>query len=400
MDRRKATYKLYPTAMEAAALDVLLRHHQQLYNAALQERRDAWDKQHVSISYEDQCASLTALRQSDPAWVIANCSSEQVTLRRVKKAYDAFFRRYKAGETPGYPRFKSKDRMPGFGFKSHGDGWRFTPGSDWKHGTLRLQGIGTMQARGQPRQGGTIKSCELMHKRGVWHLSLTLECPTIERDSGNAACGLDWGVETFAMLALPDGSYEPIENPRLYRTQKAKELELERIRDRRKRRSNRRRRASIRCGKLKARNARRRKDFHHQTSAKLVRRFALIGTEQLQVSNMTRSAKGTVEKPGKNVAQKAGLNREILDTGPAAFFTMMRTKAEEAGALFMEAPTRKLKPSQRCPACDAVQAKSLSERMHICPCGHTEPRDAASARVCLNWAMHELQRPGTDSRAD
>ena len=393
MDRRKATYKLYPTATEAAALDVLLRHHQQLYNAALQERRDAWDKHRVSISYEDQSASLTTLRNSGPEWVIANCSSEQITLRRVNKAFDAFFRRCKAGEDPGYPRFKSKDRMPGFGFKGHGDGWRFTPGPDWKHGTLRLQGVGTMQARGRARQGGTIKSCELMHKGGIWHLSLTLECPVIERESGNAACGLDWGVETFAMLALPDGSCEPIENPRLYRTQKAKELELERVRDRRKRRSNRRRKASIRCGRLKAKNARRRKEFHHQTSAKLVKRFGLIATEMLEIAKMTRSAKGTVEKPGKKVKQKAGLNREILDTGPAAFITMVRYKAEEARSLFMEAPTRKLKPSQTCPgpACGSVKKKSLSERMHLCAdCGHTEPRDAAAARVCLNWAIAEI----------
>jgi putative transposase len=248
-----------------------------------------------------------------------------------------------------------------------------------------------MQARGQPRQGGTIKSGELMHKRGVWHLSLTLECPTIERESGNAACGLDWGVETFAMLAFPDGASEPIENPRLYRTQKAKELELERIRDRRKRRSVRRRKASIRCGTLKAKNARRRLDLHHQTSAKLVRRFGLIATEKLEISKMTWTAKGTVEKPGKNVAQKAGLNREILDTGPAAFLTMVRYKAEEARSLFMEAPTRKLKPSQRCPACGSVKKKLLSVRIHLCAdCGHTEPRDAASGRACLNWAMAEL----------
>jgi len=281
--------------------------------------------------------------------------------------------------------------MPGFGFKSHGDGWRFTPGPDGKHGTLRLQGVGTMRARGQPRQEGAITSCELMHKRGIWHLSRTLECPVIERQSGPEACGLDWGVETFAMLALPDGTSELIENPRFYRAGKAKEREREHVRDRRKRRSNRRRKASLRCGRLKAKNARRRKDVHHQTSARLVRRFALIATETLEIAKMTRSAKGTLEKPGQNAAQKAGLNREILDPGPAAFLTMLRTKAEAAGSLFMEAPTRKLKPSQKCPACSSVKQKSLAIRTHLCEdCGHTEPRDAASGRVCLNWAMAEL----------
>jgi putative transposase len=391
MDRRKITYKLYPNASQSAALDDLLRHHCNLYNAAVQERRDAWETCGVSISYEDQCTGLTELRQSDPAWIVANCSSEQVTLRRVKKAYDAFFRRCKAGEDPGYPRFKAFKRFPGFGFKGHGDGWRFTPGPDCKHGKLRLQGVGIIKARGQPRQGGTIKSCELMHKAGVWHMSLTIECPVIERESGNEACGMDWGVETFAMLALPDGTSEPIANPRFYQTETARELELERIRDRRKRGSKRRRKAAIRCARLKAKNARRRRDFHHKTSAGLVKRFGLVATEKLQVANMTRSAKGTVEAPGKNVKQKAGLNREILDTAPAAFLGMVRTKAPEAASLYMEAPTRKLKPSQTCPACASVRKKSLSERTHLCAdCGHTEPRDAASARVCLNWALAEL----------
>ena len=74
-----------------------------------------------------------------------------------------------------------------------------------------------------PRQGGKIKSCELMHKAGTWHLSLTLECEEIERLSGNAVCGFDWGVETFIMLAHPDGSYEPIENPRFHQASKDRE---------------------------------------------------------------------------------------------------------------------------------------------------------------------------------
>jgi putative transposase len=264
VERYKATYKLYPNATEAAELAALLRHHQQLYNAALQERIDAYRLASLSISYQDQCAGLTELR-CDPEWRIANCSAEQVTLRRVAKAFDAFFRRCKTGEKPGFPRFKSFNRFSGFGYKSHGDGWRFTPGSDWKHGKLCLQGVGIIKARGQSRQGGRIKSCELMHRTGTWHLSLMLECEKIERACGNAACGLDWGVETFAMLALPDGSHEPIANPRFYHAEKTRELELERIRDHRRRGSKRRRKAAIRAARVKAKNRRRRLDFHHKT---------------------------------------------------------------------------------------------------------------------------------------
>jgi putative transposase len=205
-----------------------------------------------------------------------------------------------------------------------------------------------------------------MHSNVAWRLSLTLECEDIKRTCGNASCGLDWGVETFAMLAFPDGTREPIGNPRLYQAEKSREIELERIRDRRRRGSHRRRKAAIRAARIKAKNQRRRHNFHHQVSAALINRFGLIATEKLQIANMTRSAKGTVDRPGKNVTQKAGLNREILDTAPARFLKYLSYKAAEAGAIYLEAPTKKLKPSQTCPACGTVRKKSLDERWHDC----------------------------------
>ena len=104
---------------------------------------------------------------------------------------------------------------------------------------------------------------------------------------------------------------------------------------------------------------------------------------------MTRSAKGTVKEPGKNVAQKAGLNREILDTAPALLMRLLRYKVLETGGMWVVAPTKKLKPGQTCPECGHQARKVLSERVHRCTSrGHTEPRDTASARVVLNWALY------------
>ena len=149
--KRKVNYCLYPTPRQAEALGVLLRSHQQLYNAALEERISAWKMARKSISYANQCASLTEIRRDLPEWAEANCSSQQMTLRRLDKAFSAFFRRVQKGETPGFPRFKSLARFPGFSFKSHGDGWRFTPGKNWKHGSLRLSGVGHVTCRGKAR---------------------------------------------------------------------------------------------------------------------------------------------------------------------------------------------------------------------------------------------------------
>ena len=165
-------------------------------------------------------------------------------------------------------------------------------------------------------------------------------------------------------------------------------MELERLRDRRKRRSRRRHKAVVRCARLKAKNARRRLDFHHQESARLITRFSLIGSEKLQISNLTRSAKGSVDKPGKNVKQKAGLNREILDTAPARFlkFVSYRSWCDLSGSADPQAETVPEVPSLR-----RYPEKTLGERIHQCgECGHTEPRDAASARVCLIWALKQI----------
>ncbi len=107
---------------------------------------------------------------------------------------------------------------------------------------------------------------------------------------------------------------------------------------------------------------------------------------------MTTSARGTAEAPGRNVAQKAGLNRSILDTAPAGFLNMLRYKAEEAGAEFLEAKTRELKPSQRCLDCGAVRKKTLAERHHDCDCGCRLGRDEAAARVLLSWGLEESHR--------
>jgi putative transposase len=154
-------------------------------------------------------------------------------------------------------------------------------------------------------------------------------------------------------------------------------------------------------GAFKAKMARRRHDHHHQLSARLAARCSVFVTEALSIKNMTGSAAGTVDEPGKNVAQKSGLNREILDTAPAALLQKIAYKVPETGGLFMEAPTRKLKPSQTCPACGSVAKKMLALRWHCCAaCGHEEDRDSAAARVVLRWALGTLEEIHGQELAD
>ena len=350
---RKTTYRLYPTPKQTVALDALLRSHQQLYNAALEERISAWSRAGKSISYADQCKSLTVLRRDLPEWAdAANCSSQQMTLRRLDKAFGAFFRRVKAGQTPGFPRFKSLGRFSGFSFKSHGDGWRFTPKDGWKHGSLRLSGVGQIRARGQARQGGEIRASDILHRDGRWYLSLTVAVASPERSrQADGAMAYDWGVERFLSGVTHTGELENIDNPRWWQQEKDQTIRLQQaVSSKPNRRSNRRKKAVRRLAAARAKVARKRLDWAHQQTAALAGKYALVATEELTLKNMTRSGAGTAEEPGKQVTQKAGLNREILDTAPGLFTSLFRYKVLETGGEWVDAPTRKLKPSQRCPS--------------------------------------------------
>jgi putative transposase len=412
MQRRKVTYKLYPSAAQTEGLLALLRQHKDLWNAALEERIDAWRKAGKSISYEDQCRSLTQVRGELPGdWATMNCSSQQITLRRLDKAFKAFFARCAKGQSPGFPRFKSLSRMPGIGFKGHGDGWRFASkiANDgrpddfgvirWaRHGALRLQGLGHIKCRGQARAAGVIKSCELLYRRGEWHVSVTLECADADvarQRTEHHAMAADWGVSRLLTVVRTDGprdeAREDHDNPRWFKNAQERLVELDRVVSSKRRGSRNWRKACAVRGAFKAKLSRKRHEHQHQLSARIAKRCSVFATEKLSIKNMTCSAAGTVEEPGKNVQQKAGLNREILDTAPAALLQKLAYKVPETGALFLEAPTRKLKPSQTCPACGAVAKKLLSQRWHCClACGHEEDRDSAAARVVLRWALGTL----------
>jgi putative transposase len=344
-------------------------------------------------------------------------------LRRLDKAFKAFFARCAKGQTPGFPRYKSIARMPGIGFKSHGDGWRFAPNlaNDgrpddfgvirWdKHGALRLQGLGHIKCRGQARAAGVIKSCELLYAHGEWEVSVTMECADVDvarvRTAHHAAAA-DWGVNSLLKIVRTDGVHkngtpntvtETIENPRWFKSAQDRLISLDRAVSSKKRGSNNWRKAGKSRGQFRSKLARKRHDHQHQITSDVSSWCAIFATEKLNIKNMTGSAAGTVDEPGKNVRQKAGLNREVLDTAPAGLLQKMNYKVIETGGLYLEAPTRQLKPSQTCPApgCGAQQKKLLQQRWHCCHiCGHEEDRDEASARVVLQWALGTLENFGT-----
>ena len=394
MQRRKVTYKLYPSAAQAAQLERWTRLHCELYNAALEERISAWSKAGKSISYYDQQNALPEIKAARPEFVELGSHALQQTLRRLDLAFQAFFRRVKAGQTPGFPRFKSAARFSGFAYPDPA-GWKLMA-KGHRAATLKI-GSGEhamhIRVRGKHRFGELAQANDLTLSRsnGQWHASVTLRvtqeaCARERTDDQHR--GIDFGVTDWA--TFDDG--QTIANPRWMRDALPALARLQRQRARKKRGSLRCKRLGRQIARLHERIANLRRDFQHKETAKLVRECAVLATEELAPKNMSRSARGTAEEPGRRVRQKAGLNREILSAAFAQAHQMLTYKAAEAGTRLHLANTRLLKPSQRCAKCWELAPKTLAQRVHECPhCGHVAPRDQNSALVVLI----DAHTPGT-----
>ena len=386
--KRKVRYRIYPSPKQANRMVEVLRLHQRLYNAALEQRIDAYRRCGKTLNYYDQAKDLTQLRADFPEYAGLNAQSEQVTLKRLELGFKSFFRRVKEGHSaPGFPRFKAFERFKGWGYAAHGDGWKFKPNANFVNGTLYLSGIGNLQARGRPRfvdaektsrSPGEPKTVEIVLRSGKWYASVTFATIQPFRASGTAAVGIDWGVAKFVTLVSDNQEPLAVENPRHYKKHASALRKTQRKLSRKKRGSKNRAKVKIVLARRHEALANQRDDFLHQTSALIVRGARLIATESLNINAMT----------AHGGAYKKGLNLCILDTSPGKFFELLAYKAADAGIPYVEVPTRKIKPSQSCSGCGVIKKKSLAERWHHCDCCGLElDRDVNAAHVILNYAL-------------
>lgn len=205
--RKTYKYRLYPTTAQVDALEIQLSEACRLYNAALQERRDAYAYAGRSLTYYDQANQLKAIR-AEGHCALANFSACQDVLRRVEKTFTAFFRRVKGGQKAGYPRFKSRRRFDSYTFPSYGDGCRLA-----ETGRLYLQGVGHLKVKLHRALEGTIKTVTVKREAGTWSVCFSVECVVQVLPETDAAVGLDVGLHAFATLS--DGT--TIDNPRYSR---------------------------------------------------------------------------------------------------------------------------------------------------------------------------------------
>ncbi len=378
--RRSYKFRLRPTARQHVALQACLDAHRELYNAALEERRQAWKRHRKGVSYGTQSSQLKDIRSVRADIGRWSFSSQQTTLRRLNKAFAAFFRRAKGGQTPGYPRFKSKDRFDSVEWPKDGDGCRWKP----EHNQVHLQGIGTLKVSAHRPVEGDVKTIAVKREGRRWFLILSCDdVPPKLLPATGAAVGVDVGIASF--LTTSDGDH--VANPRHGRNPAARLEHAQAVLERKQRGSKNRRAARETVAGRHRKIASQRRDFHHQTARKLVNAYDVIVLEDLEVKNMCRSASGTVEAPGTNVAAKSGLNRSILDAGWAAFASILAGKAEEAGRLVVKVDPRRT--SLRCSSCGHIAADNrVSQAVFRCQrCGFSLHADVNAARNILRAGL-------------
>ena len=348
-------FRLYPTCKQAETLDNELAAAQRLYNAALEQRRTAYKRGGISLNYNAQAGDLKDLRASGGG-TPANFSACQDVLRRLDKAFRAFFDRVKRGDKPGFPRFKSRDRYDSLTFPSYGDGCRVRD-----NGKLYLQGVGEIRMKRHREIIGRIKTVTVRRKAGRWHVCFSVEHDPEPLPIADGEVGLDMGLESFAVLS--DG--ETIGNPRWYRQAEKDLRRAQRKVARRVKGSHGRRKAVKNLQRVHEHIANKRNDFAHKQSRKIVDANQLIVVEGLNVKGLARGM----------------LAKSVQDAGWRSFLEKLAVKAEEAGRRFVE--VNPAGTSQHC-LCGCEVRKTLAVRVHRCPkCGLVAPRDLVSAQLIL-----------------
>jgi putative transposase len=416
---RTYVYRLKLRSSQHARLDACLESQRLLYNAALQERQSyyRWSSHKrqigqagdipqtqsgtpkMGLSYQDQTVALTQVRESDARYGDQPVNLSRFTLHQLDAAMKGFFQRCQAGKTPGFPRYKAMGRFRCMGFTEF-SGIRLEQ-TDSKWARLSIYNVcSNMRVhlhRPLPAVH-TITRCWLQRSDLGWKIGLQILLPLERRGSDvypgstiqeNEVVGGDVGIESY--LTLSDGTVVP--NPRLYDRCSPGIRKLQRRLSAKKKgsRSFRQVRRQLRGAHRRLVNAR--KDYAHKVSRQLDDGpHRLMALEDLSLPNMTASAKGTVEDPGRRVRQKAGLNRSLLDCAPGRLRDLVAYKAESAGKLLIAVPPAW--SSQICSGCGEWVPKELGEREHACKqCGLTVHRDLNAALNCKAWGL-QLHRGG------
>jgi putative transposase len=398
---RKAEISLRLSRAHTRYLNLLLQLSRDIYKGALQHRRDAWqmtrNSSHpTSISRFDQFREVKELHEVCPSIGRFGVGPVRGAISRVDEAYGAFFRRVKAGESPGYPRFKSRARFRTISYHDR-QCWALRnialprPRQNGRPAkqvrpALYLQGVGEIpigpRAIRQPRRlmvrDGEPRTLPITRTRsGAWRACIgfrgvALKPLPVTTDVG----GVDRGI--WVTAALPDGTL--LTCPPFLREARAQIAALQRQREQYEKFSPEWKKINKAVAKSYAKAHRRSENWARHTAIEIVARYGVIALEDLKLVNMTKSAKRTTESPGKGVAQKRGINRSLQDAALSRLAYWICVKAEEAGRRVWK--VEPANSSRECIACGHTEAANRCRTRFICrKCGHTEHADVNAAQV-------------------
>ena len=394
-------YRLYPTAEQEAALTRWAGCARTIWNAGLEQRLAAWRICRRTLRYEDQGGTdLSEAKHALPWLAEAHSDVLQQSLRDLDRAFNNFF----AGRA-GHPRPRRKGRRERFRIQSRrGKAKIEVRRLNRRWGHLRVPKLGWVRFRWTRAPVGTIKHLTVSRDALGWHVSLCTESEVeAPLHHPGPPIGIDRGVNITVALSTADlrscPGLRPGQAERMRRlARKAGRQETARRRrpagDRR--RSAQHQRTLDAIASLRAREARIRTDFLHKLSRELANNHGLVAIEALRIKAMTRSAKGSVDDAGQNVAQKRGLNRAILTSGWGELGRQLAYKTARAGGVLVEVPAAH--SSRTCGKCGYVDEANRQGRRFQCnACGHRAHADINAARVILARAL-EAQEEGGQAR--
>ena len=364
-------YRLLPTPAQEAVLLDHCAHARYVWNLAVEQYSHWRPGRARSPGYLEQCRQLTAARAEHPWLRQGSQMVQQQALRDFAQAMAAFF---DPGNPTGRPSWRKAGRDEGFRIVGQrGRQWDVRRLS--RHvGQVWVPKVGWVRFRWSRAVPPGMKSYRVtMDRSGRWHVAFASIPDPVTTPCNGQVVGIDRGVAVAAALSTG----ELLHIPGLSAREQKRLLRLQRRLARARRGSNRRSQVRLAIARLKARAADRRKDWAEKASTDIARRFDVIRVEDLQIRNMTRSAKGTRENPGRNVRQKTGLNRGILASGWGLLVRRLEDKAPGRVEKIKAAFT-----SQRCSACGHVDAKSRESqaRFACTACGFADHADVNAAR--------------------
>ena len=359
--RKTFQYRLYPIRIQQTAMQKALDACRWVYNKTLETRRDAWRERKESMMLYDTSKLLPNWKQENPFLNDAHSQSLQDAGARVDLAFKAFFRRVKAGENPGYPRFHGRNRYNSFTYPQ--SGFKFLNNKQ-----LYLSKIGNIKIVLHRPIEGTIKTLTVRkNKLGNWHACFSCVVEPKPLSPSSKVVGIDMGLTH--LITLSTG--KQIENPRFFRKD---EKGLAKAQRKFSQCKNSKRKRVVQH--IHQRIANRRRDFAHKLSRQLVNEFQILAFENLDILQIRDNS-------------WRSMNKSISDAAWNQLIRYTQYKAECAGRECVLVDPRNT--TQMCSGCGEIVPKDLSVRVHDCPhCSLILNRDHNAALNILALGLHGM----------